>query len=427
MSPPISSTVKERVIQLHLEGKGRNEIAEILNLSHIRISQGSVTNILRTYKANTGDASTTTDFPKAFEPSPSQLQTSPTSGMKEEGQIPVSVSQCPDSGQEPLSIEDAKGPEEPATSTPPAVVTTSSTSIPSSSCRFSSTPFPSSSPVPEVSPYLAGVNSYPYLYPHFNPGYLSPQISEVNMGLANPVCLQDSEETTHEEAQEVQVQVQSSVQDQDQDQEESLMDIGWSMVFEEVMEAKKQRRDEERTLEQKKRELEQQRIQVDRARYDLEIREIKLLEAEPLIPIARQLQQMGTDINQFLPWIETIHEKAEADKIDLKTASLRVSEELKLYSQLTGLQKKIQQTQQQISTLDVMYLQKRQAIETLMNLRNAGITEREIAESARFVGVWGKQWQGNGSGGNTDMNGNRSSSGGKANEFKFKLDDKLNV
>jgi hypothetical protein len=95
--------------------------------------------------------------------------------MKEEGQIPVS--QCPDSGQEPLSIEDAKGPEEPATSTPPAVVTTSSTSIPSSSCRFSSTPFPSSFPVPEVSPYLAGVNSYPYLYPHFNPGYLSPQIS----------------------------------------------------------------------------------------------------------------------------------------------------------------------------------------------------------------------------------------------------------
>jgi hypothetical protein len=85
-------------------------------------------------------------------------------------------------------------------------------------------------------------------------------------------------------------------------------------------------------------------------------------------------------------------------------------------------------TYQQISMLDVTYLQKRQAIETLMNLRNAGITEGEIAELARFVGVWGKQWQGNGSGGNTDMNGSRSSSsGGKANEFKFKLDDKLNV
>ena len=78
--------------------------------------------------------------------------------------------------------------------------------------------------------------------------------------------------------------------------------------------------------------------------------------------------------------------------------------------------------------LDVMYLQKKQAIETLINLRNAGITEGEIAELARFVGVRGKQWQygigvGNGSGGNTNTN---FSSGGKTNQFKFKLDDRLN-
>jgi hypothetical protein len=62
------------------------------------------------------------------------------SEMKEEAQIPVS--EGPDLGQEPLSIEDAKGPEEPkapevaiasATSTPAATVTTSSTSIPPSS------------------------------------------------------------------------------------------------------------------------------------------------------------------------------------------------------------------------------------------------------------------------------------------------------
>jgi hypothetical protein len=108
MSPPISSTVKERVVELHLEGKGRNEIAEILNLSHIRISQGSVTNILRTYKANTGIYD---NRPKASEPpSPSQLQTSPPSEMNQEAQIPVS--EGPDPRQEPPSIEDAKCPEE---------------------------------------------------------------------------------------------------------------------------------------------------------------------------------------------------------------------------------------------------------------------------------------------------------------------------
>jgi hypothetical protein len=83
------------------------------------------------------------------------------------------------------------------------------------------------------------------------------------MDLVNPVCLQDSEkETTHEEAQEVQDQ---SSEVQDQDQEESFMDIGWSMVFEEVMEAKKQRRDELLLIERKKRELEEQKRQIDQA------------------------------------------------------------------------------------------------------------------------------------------------------------------
>jgi len=79
--------------------------------------------------------------------------------------------------------------------------------------------------------------------------------------------------------------------------------------------------------------------------------------------------------------------------------------------------------------LDVMVTKQTGAIETLINLRNAGITEGEIAELARFVGVWGKQWEyggvGNGSGGNTNMNGSISSSAGKASEFKFKLDDRL--
>jgi hypothetical protein len=177
MSPPISSTVKDRVVQLHLEGKGRNEIAEILNLSHIRISQGSVTNILRIYKANTASrqapTKATTDFPKASEPSsPSQLQTSSTLEMKEE--------------------------------------------------------------------------------------------------------------TIHQ-AQEVQVQ-SSEVQDQ----EESFIDLGWSTVFRQIEEDKKQRRDELLLIEQKKKELEHQRMQIDRARYDLENREARVIEAEPLIPIARQ-------------------------------------------------------------------------------------------------------------------------------------------
>ena len=285
MSPPISSAIKERVIQLYLEGKGRNEIAQTLNHSHIRISQGSVTNILRTYKADTSQAPTkaTTDFPTSEPtPSPSQLQTSPTTETKAEDQIPLSEGPAP--SQEALSIEDATGPEEP----------------------------------------------------------IKPAWS-------------------------------------DQVQQESFMDLGWSMVFEQVMQAKQQLRERTLLIEQKEKDLEQQRMQVDRARYDLEIREIKLLEAEPLIPIARQLQDLGTDINQFLPWVETIHEKAQAENIPTLTkAAYSLAQDLRMYRQLGGLKKSIQLTTQQLEMLNMSLQKQQQAIMTLVNLQSAGISDSEI-------------------------------------------------
>jgi len=163
------------------------------------------------------------------------------------------------------------------------------------------------------------------------------------------------------------------------------------MVFERVMEAKKQRRDEERTLEQKKRELKQQRMRVDRVRYDLEIREIKLLEAEPLIPIARQLQDLGTDINQFLPWVETIHEKAEAEKMDLRTAGYGLAQELRFYRQFAGIQKAIEKARQQLSVLDMLTAQKQQALSILMNLQAKGVSEAEVVELSN-LSRWCKRW-----------------------------------
>jgi hypothetical protein len=147
------------------------------------------------------------------------------------------------------------------------------------------------------------------------------------------------------------------------------------MVLGEVMEAKKQRRDELLLIEQKKKDLEQQRMQVDRARYGLEIREIKLLEAEPLIPIARQLQDLGTDINQFLPWVETIHEKAQAENIPTLTkAAYSLAQDLRMYRQLGGLKKSIQLTTQQLEMLNMSLQKQQQGIMTL-KLQSAGISE----------------------------------------------------
>jgi type II secretory pathway component GspD/PulD (secretin) len=43
----IKSEIREKVIQMAKEGKGRNEITATLNLSNIKIASGSVSNILK--------------------------------------------------------------------------------------------------------------------------------------------------------------------------------------------------------------------------------------------------------------------------------------------------------------------------------------------------------------------------------------------
>jgi len=82
---------------------------------------------------------------------------------------------------------------------------------------------------------------------------------------------------------------------------------------------------------------------------------------------------MGTDINQFLSWIETIHQKAEAEKMDLRTASYRVAQDLRSYRQ-----ESIEQTQQRLALLNMFTAQKERALMVLMELQNRGVSLYEI-------------------------------------------------
>ena len=49
------------------------------------------------------------------------------------------------------------------------------------------------------------------------------------------------------------------------------------------------------------------------------------------------------EVEPFLPWLETIAEKAEAERIDQTTAAYRVASELRFYRQFSGIQKAIEQ------------------------------------------------------------------------------------
>lgn len=94
------------------------------------------------------------------------------------------------------------------------------------------------------------------------------------------------------------------------------------------MAAKQERREELLSLERKRAELDQEKRSIDQAKHDLEIRENRLIELEPLIPSAATLQGYGITLELIFPYMETINENAVAENIDLKTAAYNLTQNL---------------------------------------------------------------------------------------------------
>ena len=154
-------------------------------------------------------------------------------------------------------------------------------------------------------------------------------------------------------------------------------------ILDKIMEFKQEIQQEKLSIEQQRQELDEQKqnlaqikYNIDQRNHNLEIRENKLIEIEPFIPLATQLQAMKIDITSFMPWAETVHEYAVTQNTDLTTAGYNIVKNLRTYKQLEVLQNAIMQAQKQLEILDIFAAQKQQALTTLMNLQNAGITEK---------------------------------------------------
>ena len=91
-----------------------------------------------------------------------------------------------------------------------------------------------------------------------------------------------------------------------------------------------------------------------------------------------------------------------------------MTQDLRLYSELGGLSKAIQEATQRLAMLKMVNEQQKRAITTLVNLQKMGMTEDEIGELVKLVGRWNGTGVGVGQG-----NGNGISS------MNGKLDDKL--
>ncbi|MGA9150554.1 MAG: hypothetical protein WBZ36_08250 [Candidatus Nitrosopolaris sp.] len=164
----------------------------------------------------------------------------------------------------------------------------------------------------------------------------------------------------------------------------------WHSLMNNMKKEKDQRRHELLLLDRRKGKLEEWRKRLDQREQELRVRENRVFEVEPLIPVAHQLQNLRMGIEEVLPWIETIHERVEAEKIDHKTAAAQIAQELRLYRQSGGIQKQIERANQELGLINMATIQKPQALTVLIDLLERGVTESQIVQLIDFAGEWQK-------------------------------------
>ena len=409
----IDYVVKKQAIDLHLQGRGRNEICRILNGQKMRISEATITHLIQDWKRQHQDSNSESSS-QLNESRQVQYQTSVSS-------IPQKEQQQEDKTQETITIS-PKTPQCTAINIGMPII--ADTGSPSSNNTphygeglkpdlAKSEPDSKNSGAPlsfflnkMVSSSTAASTATADDATNIVAATATTAVTSAltNHPVANLVNLEerDSSFPAHSFTRDPEIEMQdlensSIIEDPEiemQDLENSSIIEDWNpdeawptRLWVRVMDERRQRQEELMLIEQKKKELDEQKqnitqmtYNIDERRHDLEIRENRLLELEPLIPCVKQLQNIGITFDLIIPYMETLNEKAVAENIDLKTSAYNLAHELRDYRQLGSLHKGVEQAKQQLSILDAFTAQKQQAMATLMNLQLAGFSEKEITE-----------------------------------------------
>jgi hypothetical protein len=373
MFTPVDPAIKEKVISAYLTGKGRNQITRELHEQGVRVSHGSISNIIGAYKRK--------------HEQPLQSDRNDHSGIEQAYITPR------DGG--PLSHLLNEDPD----------------SIAADHCQ-------------EAWENISDIGILPTKLEPFPSEDLETEMSkqatnqdDVNSQSASP----EEEERGFEQSQPRSrlPDPENPPVDQDWDPDESYQTRLWNRIMIE----RRIRREELLLIEQQRQELNIERQQIaqirsiiDQQKYDLEVRQNKMIEYESLIPSARELRNCGISLELILPYLSAINEKAVAENIDLKTAANNLVYDIREYRQLGTLQDSIKQVKQQLSVLNAFNEQQKLAVTTLINLQLAGFSEKDTNELIGLIAAWNKS--GIGVPGFSQGNGRSSMNG-------FKLDDKL--
>jgi len=169
----------------------------------------------------------------------------------------------------------------------------------------------------------------------------------------------------------------------------------WMGILKQIRREKDQRRHELLVIDRRKQKLSEWRKRLEQMQYALTARESRILESESFLLLARQLQEMKLTLEDALPWIETINEVVQIQRLDIKTAALYIAQELRFSRQLGGLQRSIEQARGELKMLNITITQKQPVITTLLKLQQNGVKDDDIIGLSKIIdiGRMTKEWR----------------------------------
>jgi hypothetical protein len=389
--PPLDPAIKEKLISAYLRGHRRNQIVREFYEQGVKVSAGSVSNIINAYKRK---------HEQPLQSDTSGAEQASIITPRDGGPLSNFLSENIDSvnnqvnnfeqkdfvqKQEFEDIDFEETPVDPEIFSNPEIPYDPRGDGPAGERLFT---------------HSYPTNQYPNIPSNFNP-FFNQQIPESRRleipetTTINHVTTQN-ETTEEEEEREFQQPKPSLPKSENPAEIDWDSDEVWQRRFVRIiMDDKKERQHEFQLLEQQREELAiekhnlDQVIQsIDQRENNLRTREAKLKEIEPLSPSVKELQDWGITFNIIFPYIMAIHQKAVEENIDLNTSASNLIHDIRENRQLGTLQSTIKHLEERVSALNELNTQKQQAVITLMNLQMAGFSEKDIAELVELVIRW---------------------------------------
>jgi predicted transcriptional regulator len=391
----INPTLRAKVIELYLQKRGRNEIARLLS-----ISQGSVSNFLRAYKSKSESTTSlgqncgqiSNEHTTCAEDISTESQT--ISNVDSSKVIPQEFESfiSNDNASIGVNINNTGSSVLIDSGVGKAVTTNTNWSansnivIPRDGGRLSHFLGEDNSTDDEVIPSVTSYSNSPspeVPVPTSPKQERFPEPKSEDLFIKDPdsqdVLEEESEEPvgglSAEEIESSKPKVRDSIEGAETwvsveksihhklEQERIAWDYygsAWMGILKQIRREKDQRRHELLVIDRRKQKLSEWKKRLEQMQYDLTARESRILESERFLPLARQLQEMKLALEDALPWIEAMREKAEAENVDIRTTAINVAQELRLYRQSGGIQKQIERANQELALVNMATIQKQQ-------------------------------------------------------------------